>query len=152
MHTVTVQKVWSNDQNKALGKFVGTDGNTYFLDAAVHATLTGGETLSPPSVRPSDYNGKTNYFFPKGWKPPVSNGLAPPAAQPAPPRPAATGPAPANGYVPEQEKQGYIMCSVIMKILAEAQTQSGSPPNTEDMALFAQCATTVWRDHLKGKV
>lgn len=151
MHTVTVQKIWSNDQNKALGKFVGTDGNTYFLDAAVHVGLVEGVTLSPPSVRPSDYNGKTNYFFPKGWKPPVSNGVAPPATQPTPPRPAANGSAPA-AYVPEQEKQGYIMVSVMMKLLADAQTQAGKPVDTQDLPLLADAAVACWRDHLKGKV
>lgn len=156
---VTVQKIWPLDPTKKSGGFKATDGYNYYCEIGAYHLLQEGATYEA-DARPyvAKSTGKTSYIMPKDWHPPATagNGAAPhPERTTAPTqasRPAANGAAPANGYVPEQEKQGYIVVQVIMKILADAQTQAGSPPNTEDMGLLAQCATAVWRDHIKGKV
>lgn len=149
MQQITVQKLWPLE-GKPNGGFKGTDGKTYKCDAATYGRLQEGMTFES-NVKPSEWQGKTFYWLPKDFKP-DNNTVGAIIPQPAPNGHASPAPSTGNGYVPEQEKQGYIMCSVMMKILADAQTQGGHPPNTEDMALFAQCATAVWRDHLKGKV
>ena len=148
METITIQKMWPLG-DKANGGFVGTDGKNYKCEAATHALLREGMTFQS-NIKPSDWQGKTYYWLPRGFVPPASAREQAPAPTPA----ASNSPAQAgnNPYVPEMEKQGYIMCSVIMKILADAQTQAGSPPNTEDMGLIAQCAVQTWNQHLKGKV
>ncbi len=156
---VTVQKIWPLDPTKKSGGFKATDGYNYYCEIGAYHLLQEGATYeadAKPYVAKS--TGKTSYIMPKDWHPPATGGgSAPPTSPPYPPT-NTRQPAPppvsqsANGYVPDQEKQGYIVVQVIMKILADAQTQAGNPPNTEDMALLAQCATTVWREHIKGKV
>jgi hypothetical protein len=154
---VTVQKIWPLDPTKKSGGFKGTDGVNYYCEIGAYHLLAEGATYEANARPYVSKTGKSSFIMPKDWHPPATqtNGhSAPPPTptQPAPPRPAANGPAPANGFVPEQEKQGYIVVQVVMKILAEAQTQAGSPPNTEDMGLIAQCAVQTWNQHIKGKV
>jgi hypothetical protein len=148
---ITIQKLWPLTPGKANGGFVGTDGKNYKCEAATLGVLQEGMTLDV-NVKPSEWQGKTFYWLPRGYMPP-SNGAAPPPAQPTPPRPANTAPTQSsNGDVPEQKKQGYIMVSVMMKLLAEAQTQTGKPIDTQDLPLLADAAVAVWNKNLKGRV
>jgi hypothetical protein len=150
---ITIQKVWPLTPGKANGGFVGTDGKNYKCEAATLGVLHEGMTLDV-NVKPSEWQGKTFYWLPRGYMPP-SNGAAPPPTT-APAVPTTSGriavPPASNGYVPEQEKQGYIMVSVMMKLLADAQTQAGKPVDTQDLPLLADAAVAVWNKNLKGRV
>jgi hypothetical protein len=115
---IVVQKIWPNDQNKANGKFVGTDGRTYFIEARFHGRLFEGMTIDPPSAKPSEFNGKTNYWLPKGWGPPEQSQ----AAQPAP-----------NGHVPQGTPAGH-------GLLPSSTVRGGSDYKPKDDDLITRLA------------
>ncbi len=107
MQQITVQKLWPLD-GKPNGGFKGTDGNAYKCDAATHFLLQEGMTFEA-NVKPSQFNGKTYYWLPKGFNPPSSvRAPVQQAAQNAAPAgtPLVANSPNSNGYVPEMEKQG----------------------------------------------
>lgn len=153
---ITIQKIWPMDAGKANGKFVGTDGKSYFIEAAMFPLIAEGMTIDPPSVKPSVYNGKTNYFLPKGFVPRAVTGEEAHAA--APPQPThTTHPPPAaapraNGATPppffsEVEKSGYIFVTGCMQ-----QALSSAKYDTQDIPLLAQALVDAWNTHIKAKV
>lgn len=152
---VTVQKIWPLDPTKKSGGFKATDGYNYYCEIGAYHLLQEGATYEA-DARPyvAKSTGKTSYIMPKDWHPPASGGNGTSAPHPTPastaaPRPAANGAAP---YVPEADKQGYIVVQVLMKLLADAQIQAGKPVDTQDLPLIAQAAVQTWNEHIKGKV
>lgn len=149
MTQLTVEKIYPMAEGAKSGGLKATDGKTYKFLPWQAKFINVGETLDVP-ITESEYNGNTYRWLAKTWPPQGTQNAARPQPAPAAAAPA-SAPQATGGGCTDRERQGYILTSVLIKILADAQNASGKTVDTQDLPLLADAAVAVVRDKILGK-
>lgn len=143
---LTVEKIYPMVEGAKSGGLKATDGNTYKFLPWQLKFIEVGVPLDVP-ITESVYNGNTYRWFDKKWPSQDRQN----AARAQTPQQQTATPAPQSGGCSDRERQGYILTSVLIKVLADSQTASGKPVDTQDLPLLADAAVAVVRDKILGK-